>query len=205
MIFDCVNWCKEGEGDTQSLESKQFDIQQKKIQDFKDALMRKPIDNEAMQKGRQYEKDVYDGKDDIFSPLVKGGSFQLTATKEVVVDDIPLMLYGVLDVLKAGKIMDIKRVGSYQSGKYSSSHQHPMYLTLIPEAIDFTYLICDDKGNHHLEQYSREDSEDILTVCSQFMSWLKANDLWEIYKQNWDNETLSAKAERRNLQNVKRL
>lgn len=200
-IFDCVDWYH-ADSDDESLETKQQKAQEESIKSFYDTLTRKPIDSEAMAKGRQYESDVYAGKDSVFSPIVAGGAFQATFTKKVEVDGLPIMLYGVLDVLKAGRIMDIKRVGYYSSGKYENSHQHPMYLTLVPEATDFVYLICDDKGNHVFEKYTRKESEDILVVCSQFLSWLKAHDMFETYKQYWDNEILTAKAERRNANGV---
>jgi len=204
-IFDAKDWVKEADDDDKSYETKAAEASDQAKVDFLNVLKRIPTpDNDAMKKGREYESSVYEGKDEIFSPIVENGQFQATFTKRITVDGTPITLYGVLDVLKAGRIMDIKRVGYYSSGKYKGSHQHPMYLELVPNAIDFTYLIMDDKGNHHTERYIRENSEDIKTVCSQFLSWLKANDLFETYKQNWDAETLAAKAARRQ-QNARKL
>lgn len=197
-IFDADQWVRESEDDTESYETKVANAQDAAKDEFIQVLKRLPLpDNEAMKKGREYEASVYAGKDEIFSPIVKNGVFQPTFTKKLNIDGIPITLYGVLDVLKAGRIMDIKRVGYYSSGKYKTSHQHPMYLELVPTAIDFTYLIMDDKGNHHTERYIRENSEDIKVICSQFLSWLKANNLFDTFTQNWDAETLAANAARR--------
>ena len=70
-----------------------------------------------------------------------------------------------------------------------------MYLYLVPGAIDFTYLICDQRIEskneeinskaHHLENYTRENCEDIIEVCGNFLSWLKANNLFDIFTQKW--------------------
>ena len=91
--------------------------------------------------------------------------------------------------------MDLKRVSKYKSGKYKTSHQHPMYMYLVPEAIDFTYLVADNnidslkeetrlKG-YHLEHYLPINCENILDVVSQFLSWLKGKGLFEIYTSKW--------------------
>jgi hypothetical protein len=61
-----------------------------------------------------------------------------------------------------------------------------MYLYLVPEAADFTYLIMDDRGLHHTEAYSRDDSQDILQVASNFLGWLKAYGLYSEYLSRWE-------------------
>jgi hypothetical protein len=196
-IFDAKNDVYEAEDDQISYEDKIAEEQEKRKQEFIKVLNRIPIpDNEFMKKGREYEDYVCNGYDDVFSPYVKNGAFQVTITKEVDIDGVPITLYGVLDVLKKGRIMDIKRVfKNYKYPKYKTSHQHPMYLYLVPEAIDFTYLICDsriDSKNeetrskaHNLERYTRENCENILDVCSTFIRYLKANDLFDIFIQKW--------------------
>lgn len=194
QIWDCADYVFESENDTLSYEDKLEEARQKKIKEFVDVLNRIPIpDNEYMKKGREYEALVCNGGDSIFSPIIEDGAFQVTLTRNVDIDDIPITLYGVLDVLKGGRIMDIKRVKTYKYPKYRESHQHSMYLYLYENAIDFTYLICDDKGEHHYENYIRENCEDILKVVSDFISWLKANDLIEIFKQKWQMKTKGRK------------
>ena len=185
-IFDCDDYVRESENDTMSYEDKLEIAREKKFNEFVDLLNRKPVpDNEYMKKGREYEALVYEGGDKEFSPIVEDGVFQLTLTRKIQVEDLSITLYGVLDVLKGGRIMDIKRVGYYKYPKYKKSHQHPMYLYLYPNALDFTYLIYDDKNEHHYENYIKENCEDIVKVVENFISWLKAYDLLEVFKQKW--------------------
>lgn len=196
-IWDCVDYVVESENDTLSKEDKIILAQGKAKSDFVDLLMRKPIpDNENMRLGREYEEKVCNGEDEVFSPIIEGGAFQVTITKDVDILGVPITLYGVLDVLKKGKIYDIKRIRKpYKYPKYKKSLQHPMYLYLADQTLDFTYLMCDDrvdskqeesrKKAHNFEVYERDNVVDIIEVCKQFISWLKANDLFEIFTQYW--------------------
>lgn len=185
-IFDAKNEVFSSDNDTISYEEKLEIEQEKRLEEFINLLKRIPTpDNEYMKKGREYEQLVCSGQDEEFSPIIANGAFQVKLTKKVYVNGMPIILYGVLDVLKAGRIYDIKRVVRYQARKYKGSHQHPMYLYLAPSTWDFTYLVCDDKNNHHYENYIRENCEDILEVISQFLSWLKSRDLFDIFIQNW--------------------
>ena len=184
-IFDAAEWARESED--KSLEQAQEEAMESAKAEFIDVLSRKPIpDTEAMKKGREYEESVYKGEDIVFSEVVENGEFQAAYKKPVNISGMNIMLYGILDCLKAGRIYDIKRVGYYQSRKYKGSHQHPMYFELVPNAIDFTYLVCDDKGVHHFERYERCNCEDVKDVVAQFLSWLEANDLMQTFKEKWD-------------------
>lgn len=186
-IFIAKDYVKESEDDVISLEEKQQNKTQEAYQEFVDTLRRVPRPTtEAMQKGIDYEAGVYKNQDEIFSPIVEYGEFQAPYRKLERINGMNIMLYGILDCLKAGRIYDIKRVGRYSSGKYKDSHQHPMYLYLVPEARDFIYLVCDDRGDHHIERYERCNCEDIIQTVSTFLTWLKSNDLLDDYKANWD-------------------
>ena len=195
-IWDCKNYVYEGENDEICYEEKLKEAQEKAKQDFINMLNRIPTpDNEFMKKGREFEDKVCSGNDSVFSPIVENGIFQLKITKNIDIDGVPVILYGVLDVLKKGKIYDIKRVQKYKYPKYKTSHQHTLYLFLVPEAIDFEYLICDDKVEspiiekrkeaYHHEHYIRENCEDIISVLRNFINYLKANDLFEIWINKW--------------------
>ena len=110
-IWDCANYIVESETDELSKEDKITLAQGKAKAEFVDLLMRKPIpDNENMRLGREYEDKVCTGLDEVFSPIVENGAFQVTVTKDVDILGVPITLYGVLDVLKGGKIYDIKRI-----------------------------------------------------------------------------------------------
>ena len=185
-IFDAKDDIRENENDEIAFEDKVEEEQKKRYEEFINVLKRVPTpDNEYMKRGREYGTLVCEGKDEIFSPIIENGAFQVTLTKEVEINNMPILLYGVLDVLKAGKIYDIKRVSYYKSAKYKKSHQHPMYLYLSPTSLDFTYIIMDDKNNRHIEKYERCNCEDIIEVISDFLNWLESRDLLETYKQNW--------------------
>ena len=186
-IFDASKYVKESENDTVAYETKVEEAEAKAKEEFINVLNRVPIpDNEAMAKGREFENLVCNGMDKEFSPIIEDGEFQAAYWKEMVVNGENIVLYGILDCLKAGRIYDIKRVGRYTYPKYKTSHQHPVYFELVPNAIDFTYLICDDNGEHHYEQYLKCNCEDLSSVIGQFISWLKTNELWDAFERNWN-------------------
>lgn len=95
-----------------------------------------------------------------------------------------LLLYGRLDVLKAGVSYDIKFSGSYEAGKYLDSTQHPMYLEIVPEATKFTYLVSNGSAVWP-ETYTREETPSIIPTISNFFDWLEMRGLMELYKEKW--------------------
>ena len=115
---------------------------------------------------------------------VRGGLLQCAAKREVIVRGQPILLYGRLDALKAGVIYDIKFSKVYDAGKYLGSTQHQMYMALVPEAYQFTYLISNGQLVWN-ETYLREDIPDILKTVIQFFDWLDRQGLGEIYRSHW--------------------
>lgn len=82
--------------------------------------------------------------------IVKGGMWQETLKKET--DNY--LLYGRADVIKQDTIYDIKRVSSYDIGKYNKSIQHLLYMECA--GLDkFDYLISDGKSVYK-ETYTRD-------------------------------------------------
>lgn len=116
---------------------------------------------------------------------VKGSQFQVAAQRTAVVEDIPFLLYGRLDALKAGVIYDIKFSRGYQVGKYLDSPQHPMYFALVPEAQRFEYLVFTG-SDVCVEKYDREDAPDIRSAIRDFMKYLEASKLDKLYCQKWE-------------------
>lgn len=116
--------------------------------------------------------------------VVRGGQFQYKAKKSVNVGGIEFLLYGKLDVLKAGTIYDIKFSKNYDRGKYFGSTQHPLYLELVPEAGEFTYLVSNGT-DVWTETYFREDTRSIFPVIADFTDWIKAQGLFPIYSEKW--------------------
>ena len=116
---------------------------------------------------------------------VQGAQFQVVAQRTAVVEDIPFLLYGRLDALKAGVIYDIKFSRGYQVGKYLDSPQHPMYFALVPEAQRFEYLVFTG-SDVCVEQYDREDAPDIRDTIRDFIKDLEASKLGKLYCQKWE-------------------
>lgn len=116
--------------------------------------------------------------------VIKGGALQCTARRNLQVDGVDFMAYGRLDALKGGTIFDIKFTGHYDVGKYFGSTQHPMYMFLVPEAMSFAYLVSNG-SNVWIESYRRDETRDIATIVSQFLSWLRENDYDRLYFERW--------------------
>lgn len=193
-IFDVPKFVRESEDDEIAYEDKVADAMEAAKAEFMSYLSGIEVpDTEAMRKGREYEADVYAGKDPEFSPIVDGGEFQAEFSRRIEVNGMKIVLYGFLDCLKAGRIYDIKRVGRYSYPKYKTSHQHAMYFALVPNAIDFTYLVMDDSGKHHYERYEPCNCEDVTDVVARFLSWLEGNGAMDTFKANWDWSVRSRK------------
>lgn len=109
---------------------------------------------------------------------------QFKVKKEVDVNGMAFLLYGRLDCLKAGEIIDIKFTKNYDPGKYFASTQHPMYLELVPEAKSFTYL-ASNGSSVWPETYRRDEAVSIYPYISDFVDWLTAVDLLSLYKEKW--------------------
>jgi len=115
---------------------------------------------------------------------VQGGIAQCKARKEISVSGTVLLLYGRLDWLKAGEIIDVKFSSKYEHGKYISGTQHPTYLELVTEARKFTYLVSNG-SEVWSETYQREEVPSIFPVISDFLSWLTVMGLLDLYKEKW--------------------
>jgi len=166
--------------------------------DFMLVLKREPTPvNEAMQKGIDLENlvtRVAAGAGDpshrwyeaaaAIAQTIKGAVMQHRARKDAVVRGIPLLLYGRADALLAGVVYDVKYTGSYEVGKYFDSTQHPMYLEIVPEATQFTYL-ASNGSNVWPETYRRDETQSILSVISDFLDWLDFQSLMWLYKEKW--------------------
>ena len=168
--------------------------------DFLKTLRREPTENtQAMQNGIDFENMVTDIVNGVevdsdekwydaackVAKIVSGGQLQYKAKKRITVSGVPILLYGRLDVLKAGEIIDIKFSSGYERGKYFDSTQHPVYLELIPEAYQFTYLITNG-SDVWKETYRREETHSMIPTIEYFLSYLKESGLWEEYAKHWE-------------------
>lgn len=116
--------------------------------------------------------------------LIKDGSFQHKAKKEINVGGVKYLLYGRLDALKAGVIYDIKFSSHYERGKFEASTQHPVYMELLPEARTFTYLISNGRDVWR-ETYRRDETRSVYPIIADFAAWLEARELTETYHKHW--------------------
>jgi len=156
-------------------------------EDFILSLERKPTTvSTAMRRGTAFEETIcdclnadeaecqeYDPDVRKIAQIVRGGAYQATATRIVEAGGV-----------KAGTIYDVKRVGQYDVGKYANSPQHSMYLSAIPGAKAFEYLISDGK-EVYTEKYTRENTPGIETYLSPFVTYLLETGLWETYAAHW--------------------
>lgn len=119
-----------------------------------------------------------------FAGRCAGGLPQVPVAGDLSVSGMDFVLYGVCDYVKAGLIVDIKKVVRYEYGKYQHSPQHPMYLHLLSEAKRFDYLIFDG-SNCHIETYHMEDCKPIEQTVSEFIRFLDETEGLDVYKQFW--------------------
>ena len=127
--------------------------------------------------------------------IISGAQIQVKLKRTITVHGMDILVYGILDALKAGVIYDIKRmyvkrhsdtmVYKELAGKYLNSPQHPTYFYLVPEADEFQYLVSDGE-NLYIEKYSREETPDIRSIIDEFLRWLESEGLYEEYIKYWE-------------------
>ena len=115
---------------------------------------------------------------------LQGAQQQVSLFQDCEVDGQPFLLHGVLDYLREGHIWDCKFSKTYHLNKYLTSPHTPMYLSLVPEARDFTYIISDGKYVYR-EKYPRDIVPPIEPTIYNFMQYLKKHGLWEVYCEKW--------------------
>lgn len=168
-------------------------------EEFLRVLRREPTETtEAMRNGIEFEDMVtaiaagtdvdadhnwYDAARKA-AQTVKGGVTQYKAKMELDISGVPILLYGRIDFLKAGIVIDTKFSKSYERGKYIDSTQHPTYLRLVPEAYEFMYLISNGT-DVWTETYRRDETPDIEPVIADFFRYLTEKGLMETYKKHW--------------------
>ena len=120
------------------------------------------------------------------SKELRGSQQQVTLFQDCEINGQPFLLHGVLDYLRAGRIWDCKFTKNYHLNKYfwEGTSQTAMYLALVPEARDFTYIISD--GNYvYRERYPRDIVPPIEPIINNFMQYLKKHGLWDVYCEKW--------------------
>ena len=144
-----------------------------------EAMVNAVCDGQPIDQAHEWYKPITEVVD-----IVGGSQKQVRASKDIEIDGINFVLYGVLDFLKAGTIYDTKFSKTYAMGKYMESPQHPMYFELVPEAKRFEYVICDGSWVYR-EAYDREDVVPIQYTIKNFMDFLDRQNLVNRYCEKW--------------------
>lgn len=116
--------------------------------------------------------------------MIQGAKLQYVARRYVTIGGMDFLLYGRLDAMKEGRIFDIKYSGSYERGKFRDSTQHPMYYRLVPEMMNFTYIVSNGT-DVWTEVYWYDEVPRIEPVITDFLQWLRDINLMETYKEYW--------------------
>lgn len=149
---------------------------------FYDMLYRRETEpNDKMLAGIEFEERVIKGEVEELKPYIDGALYQPFVCKECE----GYMLLGFCDLVKGDTIYDLKYVSSYEIGKYNDSVQHLIYL-YCTDMKNFEYIIGCGK-DLYFEKQPRND-ERLKAIVRQFISWLKRNNLIEIYQQNYSVE-----------------
>lgn len=158
---------------------------------------------EAMLDGIAFEKEVYaeagrqprqkhpkwEAGIRKVSDRLRGAQFQVKAQRELELDGMTFLVYGIMDALKAGVIYDVKFKSKGFSrldlaGDYLDSPQHPTYFYIEPGAYEFQYLVSDGE-DLYIEKYTRDETRDIAGIIGEFIQSLKSNGLLDIYLEKW--------------------
>ena len=139
------------------------------------------LNGEAIPADHEWVSVIAEMSKDLF-----GAQQQVTLFQDCEVNGQQFLLHGVLDYLRAGRIWDCKFTKNYHLNKYfwEGTSQTAMYLALVPEARDFTYIISDGKYVYR-ERYPRDIVPPIEPTINNFMQYLKKHGLWEVYCEKW--------------------
>ena len=137
------------------------------------------LDGAVIDESHEWYKPVTELAD-----YLHGSQKQVNLFQEIDVNGQRILLHGVLDFLRAGVVFDTKFSKRYYLNKYLSSPQHPLYLTLVPEARRFEYLICDGKYIYK-EIYPREIVPPIEPTVKNFMNFCDQHDLRKTLIEKW--------------------
>lgn len=174
-------------GDTTELEATIHRVSKPQTSAMLDGIRFESVLQEAIQ-GVEIPKD-HEWYNPIkqLSKYLADTQYQVKASRQLAVNGMTFICYGIFDFLKAGVIYDTKFSRTYHVGKYLDSPQHPMYFYLCPEAYEFQYLICDGKYVYR-EIYRPDDTQPIEYIISRFMDWMDKAGLFDLYLQNWSSK-----------------
>ena len=151
------------------------------IEDFLQTLNKEPYaTNEYMQKGIDFEADVYAGKYPKFDKYING------CLKQVRIFGTcnGIGISGIIDVLQPNWIYDIKWTKSYQTGKYGKGSQHIFY-PYVTGINNFAYIVNPDC---YFEEYRYKQGQ-AEKLIEDFLKWLEIAGYYNIWQEKWRKET----------------
>jgi len=150
------------------------------IDDFLRTLKREPFERtKPMQDGIDFEDEVFKGMHEFYNPYIQGADYQVKLTGEYN----GIMIVGVADFIRPDLIIDVKKTKSYELGKYFNTSQHIIY-PYLTDINNFKYLIRCGKQDYEEEYKYKEGQAEKL--IDDFISWLKATNLYETWKLHWN-------------------
>lgn len=172
--------------------------------DFLRALRREETPTpKAAQEGIDFENTVYNvaaGRPTAIRPgwengvqkiasIIRGAQVQVRVQRDICVDNVDYLVYGVLDALKAGVIYDVKyKIKSFSqldlAGDYLDNPQHPAYLYMVPEAREFQYLVSDG-DDLYIEHYTPAETRYIGDIIREFINSITGLGLLDEYRAHW--------------------
>ena len=174
-------------------------------EDFLHALRREETPTpEAAQAGIDFENTVYSvaaGQPTVIRPgwedgvrklsaILRGAQVQVRVQRDIQVDGVDYLVYGVLDAIKAGVIYDVKYKSKSFSqlelaGSYRDNPQHPAYLYMVPGAREFQYLVSDGE-DLYIEKYTPAETRPIGEIIRDFIRSISGMGLLDEYQQHWE-------------------
>lgn len=166
---------------------------------FMDTLKRIPLKmNYVLERGNDFENRVTKYKSEPFHAVIKGCDTQVYVEKIINLPDefFDVKMLGFVDFVSKDRklVYDTKRVNYWNDEKYDASVQHDFYMWAIPESETFYYLVGEGKkwistGYYQVEYPKLKDEETeklFRDLISEFLTFLKENDLLDIYKEHYN-------------------
>ena len=146
-----------------------------------ESVLNNVLKGEPISEDHKWYKVITEMADELSGAQQQVSLFRET---DIVYCGYQVLIHGILDYLKAGHIFDCKYSKRYALNKYFQSPQHPLYLSLVPEALDFTYIVSDGTYVYH-ERYPREIVPPIEPEIKHFLDYCKQHGLWETLSEKW--------------------
>lgn len=169
-----------------------------KLEEFKNLIRGIFVENEFILRGRNYEQEVFEGKQGDISKLVEGTLIQKwgkPAYISFVNEGFSVRVAGKADSVDniTSRIYDIKRTNRYHKNNFSdnSTCQHYFYFKLFPNIKDFYYVVAEGKGDSvehvHIEHKKRPPEEElnkkVLDYIKGVLTFVKEIGMWEEFKK----------------------